>query len=215
MLPPLTRAVFRYGRMDVEWNDYFALNSEIIGELRTRAYERQWKMCFERRWYHIRLEDHSLLAFNYDALRPSYQFLDCPLSIPTLREYLDSQKLSMRDRHSPDVQDEYRQVIETAAPKTAVTPIRYDFDAGSYRCGVHPAGHIHIGLENEIRFGVRREMSPLGFVMMVVRQRYPENWELILESTLREGIPSHVRDALRRVTNQYFDNHDYCEMYLE
>ncbi len=94
------------------------------------------------------------------------------------------------------------------------TPIRYDLDNNSYKTGVHPAAHIHIGLDNHIRIGLERELTPLAFLLFVIRQMYPRNWENLLESSISKTLPKKLHVELPKIGNQFFGIHEKSDFYF-
>ena len=168
-------------------NKHFRLDNAAIRELRQCSYFDQWRLATENKWYHVRLEDHSLFLFDPDR-GPSYSYLQCPLDVISYRDYLDSMDLEFTRTNRVRYQREYEEVMSTAVLRAHVTPIRYDMDASAYATCLHPAAHIHVGLENEIRLAVRREMRPVAFFLFVMRQMYPSSWRCLLERQQRRRL---------------------------
>ena len=193
--------------------DHFVITPAMIGELRTLSYLDQWRTALAQGWYHVRLEDHSLFVFDENG--PSYSYLQCPLSLETMREFLHrtGRDYTVRDRR--EAQEEYEQVWETAALRTHVTPIRFDFDQPAYRSGTHPLAHVHIGLENSVRMGLRRVMSPVSFCLFVMRQMYPDCWHQLLDYSEQVQLPRICRADLPLVEQAYWGDRDQVEVYLE
>jgi hypothetical protein len=214
MLPAITCTVLRYAKLPNSLRENFTISSEIIQQLRERDYLNQWRLANGSQWFHVLLEDHAIFQFQASP-SASYQYLECPLDVPTYREFVLASGRPFRDRHQTDLQEEYSLVLETAPLKAHVTPIRYDFDQHAYRPGIHPAAHLHIGYGNEIRIGLRREMTPLAFLLFVVRQRYPANWESLLDSSIGSQLESFIRKTLPPIAAKYFCDYDSRELYLE
>ena len=113
-----------------------------------------------------------------------------------------------------EISEEYNDYLTTVGLRQHWTPIRYDYDPNSYRAGVHPAAHIHIGVDNEIRLGLRRELTPAAFFLFVLRQMYPSNWERLLAQPGGLRINKQVRNNLKQVDTHLFADFDDAEMYL-
>jgi hypothetical protein len=213
MLPNKARALLRAAAVRNDIREDFFVDREIIRRQREASYTDMWQLARGNKWYHIEFDDLSIFQFQ-NAPSPSYHFIDCPIDIPTLHDFLVSRGLNYRDRYNAAVAEEYQDVIETAPLKAHVCPIRYDYDANGYEEGIHPAAHIHIGLDNEIRLRMRREMSPLSFIYFVLRQRYPDNWRKVLTSPMHEGISHQLREGLPLVGAAYCRKLDICELEL-
>ncbi len=213
MIPPKTVALFRTAGLGCQTNAEFSVTPAIIRTQRELPYDKMWKAAYDNSWFHIQFDDLSLIQFQQTP-SPSYHFLECPLDVPTQRDLLASLGMDFRKRHDAAFLELYAEAVETASFRRNVTPIRYDRDFGSYRSGVHPAAHLHIGLDNDIRLGLPREMTPLAFILFVIRQKYPDNWERVLNSNLASSLQRNVRSSLIPLPGQYWQEADLCEMSL-
>lgn len=194
--------------------DHFKPTKEMVGQLRTLDYADQWRTALIEKWYHARLEDHSLLIFDDSEPHPSYSYLHCPLEIETMRDFLGRTGRDYNFRNIREAQEEYEQIFETSAYRANVTPIRYDIDMHGYLSGSHPLGHLHIGLGNSIRLGVRRVLSPVAFSLFVMRQMYPESWKRLLGYAAHCRLPHLCRTGLPLVGVEHWQANDEIEAYL-
>lgn len=176
-----------------------------VRTLRVLPYQEQWRMAWDNEWFHIRLDNHALVVFQA-VDQPSYQYLACPLDVPNRSEIVT-------DRLTGDADVEA--ALATAELKKHVYPIRYDWDPEGYRSGSHPLAHLHFGVDNNIRIGLARAMSPLAFLYFVLRQEFPENWTQLLSSNLGSKAQSVVRHSLTKIDAAYYQRLDQCELYLE
>jgi hypothetical protein len=208
--------IFRLARFPVVdyGNEHFVPSGAIVGHLRTLPYSEQWRVSLSERWYHARMDDHSLMVFDDSAGCPSYSFLHCPLTVETIRDFLSRKGLDYSARNIREAQEEYEQVFDTATFRPHVTPIRYDFDTRGYRCGTHPLAHLHIGLDNNVRLALRREMSPVSFSLFVMRQMYPHSWHNLLEHSTNCRLPHVCRAALPLIHDEYWTDFDAIEVHL-
>jgi hypothetical protein len=190
----------------------FVVTPEIVGDLRVLPYVERWKKALSSGWYHVRMADHSIFIFS-EGTKPSYTFLQSPLQVVTLSEYLDA--LGERDTPQSRAQhrEDYLQVIDTASLREYVTPIRFDYDAGSYRAGAHPAAHIHIGLDNEIRIATNK-MSAVSFLLFVMRQIYPLCWERLLSREKRDRLVRPIRSRETVLLPELWTELDRIELHL-
>src|SRR5262249_40204231 len=100
----------------------------------------------------------------------------------------------------------------TTDSKNVVTPIRYDCKASDYKEGRHPASHIHFGFGNEIRVGTRRVMNPISFLLMIVRQCYPDRWEALRRLQYASSWCRNVRENLDEIDVAYWNDADQLEL---
>jgi hypothetical protein len=208
------RPFLRYAKLKFELDQNgFEITPEIVRNVKEHSYRDQWLICRENRWFHLYMDDNCFFNFAINP-KPSYTFFDCPLQAVSLSAFREEFGLYDHGVHRSILEAEYQDYLATCPFRSSVTPIRYDHDPSSYRPGVHPTAHIHIGLENEIRLGVKRELTPLAFLLFVVRQKYPHNWEYLLQSNLVDRIERIVRDELTEIVAPLMTDMDRLELYL-
>lgn len=195
--------------------DYSRLN---VPALRKMAYSENWRTLLANSWLDFVLVDGSLLQFRYEIRRgveqPSFTFLHCPYEMLSYEQFL----VEIMNTSYAEVRDsqwhQYEQYADMASPRPFPTPLRYDFDPGAYRPGRHPASHIHVGIDNQVRFGVMKVMSPFSFTSLVLRQVYPDAWDKASShqnwATLRSGI----RHSLENVGTEHLNLRDEDELYF-
>lgn len=199
--------ISRYG------HDHFVLTADIVSELRAMSYINQWSASRQNEWFHIEMEDLSIFSFTEGATS-SYSYLQCPLDVPSYRSYLNQQGLEYSTQNRREQLENYQMLLETAGVKPHLTPIRYDLDPHGYRTGVHPLAHIHIGMDNSVRIGLRKKMTPLAFVLFVMRQAYPESWARLLQHREVENVEKKIRTECDDVDDDRWREHDRLELHL-
>lgn len=199
----------------LSWGDEnFTLTKPMVQSLREMSYQDQWRTSVENKWFHIQLENLSLLVFSTYGGYPSYSYIDRPIDVPSFREYISSKDDAYNYRTREIYAEDYQQVIATAGFRNCVSPIRYDYDPTGYRQGIHPIAHIHIGLDNQIRLATRREMTPTSFLLFVMRQLYPHCWSRLIEKRHLHKLARKVREDLIQVHDQYFTEIDFDSIFL-
>jgi hypothetical protein len=216
MAPELLRPYLRYAGIPVLRfaDEAFQFTPAMIFELRQLDYVSQWRKCLTNGWFHVLLEDQSMFSFSGQGANLSHSYMPCPLRIGSISEFVEELGIQPNTRTKQQFADDYQLAVETAELKTSITPLRYDLDRGAYRACVHPSAHLHIGLENEIRIALRREMSPLAFVLFVIRQVYPHAWEKLLEFRKQLFLERRIRDDLEEVANPHWMPDDEIQCYL-
>ena len=122
--------VERYGE------EHFSVTPAIIRELRELSYIDQWKKVRANSWFHVKLEDHSLIIFSENNKTSSFSYLHCPLAVPSFREFLADMKLDYSTQNRREFRDDYENVLDTAGLRPHVTPLRFDYDEVGYDSGV-------------------------------------------------------------------------------
>ncbi len=214
MLHPLTKQVLRYSRLkDFEVNEHFLMEQRYVAELRTLSYREQWMKAYRNRWFHVRFHNLALLNFQFFG-QPSFQYLACPLELPSYSEFVDQYFPGRTGAYQFEAASDYAELLDTSNWKDHVHPIRYDCDPNAYRAGSHPLAHIHMGVDNNVRIALRRYMSPLAFLYFIIRQEFPENWIHLNETNLGPRIESVVRESLEEISSEFFNEWDHREVYL-
>jgi hypothetical protein len=210
MLLDFVKNLAGYAKLQIcSKNEHFSGIQPIeIARIRQLTYLEQWQVARDERLYHICLDDQSLISFQDIAGKKSFSYMPCPLIVPSQSDFFKSQFPDLRPSHAKRYQDEYELALLTASPKNHVTPIRLDVDFNSYRCAVHPATHIHFGVDNEIRIATRRMWSPQAFFLFLIRHSYPRNWELLLERRGDLKIERWIRSDLPLLEPDYWGQGD-------
>lgn len=192
--------------------DHFVLSRDVVSELRSIGYVERWRMATDKGWFHVRLADHSLFLFAEGASY-SYSYMPCPLDVPTFADYLGGLGISDSPPNRKAYYPEYTQVLETASLRPNLTPIRFDYDPRGYKPGFHPAAHVHIGLDNEVRISAPK-MGVMSFVLFIMRHVYPDSWSNLLTRPSRENFSRSIRDAGAAIPAEFWSNLDEIELRL-
>jgi hypothetical protein len=193
-----------------------------------KSYRQVYEDCVREYSFDFRLIDQSLLLFlkngrTLDDGGLSFSYYECPVQVVPYKEFVGTQiGLTPFDedfeeavaQFGDDLRADYEQYVATTDSKNVVTPIRYDCKASDYKEGRHPASHVHFGFGNEIRVGTRRVMNPISFILMIVRQCYPDRWELLRRSQYASGWCRNVRESIDEVDNAYWNVGDQLEVAL-
>ena len=194
--------------------DHFAVTPQIIGALRELEYLDQWRRAVDERWFHVRLEDHSLFLYSDVPGAATYSFLHSPILVETWREFLTARGFDYSRRNREEHAEAYQIALETAALRKHICPIRFDQDPVGYRAGIHPLAHVHVGLDNQVRLGVRRQLSVESFTLFVMRHMYPACWERLLDGMDNSNLERVVRASLQAVPDDCWTSRDQVELHL-
>lgn len=213
----------------LEESQSFPDKSQGASSFRGMTYGKLYEKLIRDFIFDFRLVDQSLLLFvkggtnEHDGLL-GYSFYDSPSSVMSYRDFviaecideqesidIDGDVESWGDHLMPD----YEKYIESSSLKTVVTPLRYDYRAKDYRMGVHPASHFHFGFESDIRVAGRRVLTPVGFILFIIRQRYPSRWEKLRCHPRFHIWKKNVRADLKLVHSNYWTGGDEDELFLQ
>jgi hypothetical protein len=191
-------------------------NQVKAADFRGLSYVDVWKKCYDNRLFDFRLTDDSLIQFRttFDPIEISYAYYECPYDpMITLEQFMEQEQTSQAD--DPDDYDLLRQYeLLTRDIKDTVTPLRYDYAPLLYHEGLHPASHIHFGHKNHIRIATERILKPLSFILFIVRQCYPNQWQTVTQMSSAELLCRNISMNLSMIDGIYRHPLDNWEMIL-
>jgi len=127
--------------------------------------------------FDILLDDGSVLFFRRDPSDKtllSYGYLEFPYVGISYKAFVAEMGGEVGE---VDLSEEYEDYRAQLPLRTHVTPIRYDWSPTLYREGAHPASHLHLGHESEMRLAVDALLTPVQFILFVLRHFYVDVWE--------------------------------------
>lgn len=217
MILDFVQPICRYGKIKVAIaNEHHAgIKHGDVGQLRRLSYIEQWQHIRSENLYHLLLDDQSIVSFQDIAGKASYSYLPCPLEIPSKSDFI-LQHFPDRDqrRAISDIDEQYNLAVDSADLRNHITPIRYDIDCGSYRENIHPAAHLHFGINNNIRLATKKILNPKAFFLLVIRQAFPENWSNILQYSENLKLERSIRSELLEVETKYWTPKDNIQHFL-
>lgn len=140
------------------------------------------------------LVDESYFQFTFliskDNVLPNirYSFYQNPSYYKTYEEYIEQLRAEgiIESESVEEVGgvflEEYDQFLVEAQLNSASTTIRYDVDPENYTPLVHSVSHFHIGHNNDIRIPCNMILSPVKFVLFVLKHIYYYQWKGFIES---------------------------------
>jgi hypothetical protein len=86
------------------------------------------------------------------------------------------------------IEESYEQRKNEQKMNGGASYIRYDTDRMGYKPNIHSYSHFHFGLNNQIRIPCSLILTPVSFVLFVIKQIYPAKWG----KALRNGTLSNL-----------------------
>jgi hypothetical protein len=180
------------------------------------TYVETWELIYKEQYFHFRLVDDSLLQFRVDSYKPlcvHYAYYECPYEPRiNINEFEKTHTLNDEYDEVNLIQDYENYLLATQ--KDIVTPIRYDLDPKLYKPCLHPASHIHFGHNNNIRIAARKILNPLSFLLLIIRQVYPDTWNILVALKKSDEICRNIRGTLIDVEKHYWNSLDERQLYL-
>lgn len=157
---------------------------------RSEDYQRIYNSLGDLCDYDIILKDNSYFQMCFEGGESRLVFIQCPTEYVSFKEFLKCVFNTKIDDDfakycREDYDNDYNQFLSEQKINTGAVYMRYDVD-GKGREGnenIHAYTHLHVGLNNNIRIPIGVHITPLVFVMFVVRHVYYDIWA----SAVRKG----------------------------
>ena len=107
------------------------------------------------------------------------------------------------------------QALSEAPQKDTFVLIRYDYSEREYSSGVHSVSHFHFGHSNSIRIPSSVIISPLLFILFVLKQVYSDLWKSLIEESNFHRIYKSSKSKCQNIRMCFFDEFDKKELYLK
>jgi hypothetical protein len=192
-------------------NYWPAVDSATTDLLRSSTtYIEVYSRYINRQAYDFLLDDGSFFFFRRNLGDPtilSYGFFESPYHGVSYTQFASD--IGDRD----DAWQAYEEYCAQLPTQSHVLPVRYDWSPALYREGAHPAAHLHMGYESDMRLAVDAMLLPLQFVLFVIRHFYVTTWETTA-SRLNEVARAAGSISDSAVVPQYRQERDHLELRL-
>lgn len=141
--------------------------------------------------FDILLKDQSFLQFqfteNEGVIDLRYSYFQNPVEFVDYETYVKEQILIYKMQESVEevgmlLEQEYNQFLNEQELNSNFTTIRYDVDYPNYKPLIHSVSHLHIGHNNHLRVPLDKIISPVKFVLFVIKHAYYYDWKDKIES---------------------------------
>jgi hypothetical protein len=172
-----------------------------------------YKSILENNDFSFLLHDQSIIQIEKKDGYFRYSYYNVPFIFPTYDEYLESQGYKFSDV-GYDIREEYNQKLRESELKRYPVYIRYDYSEEVYKEMCHSISHLHIGPDNSIRISSSKMLTPLAFLMIVLKNAYYDVWLEIVDTPELFVFFENIKDGCLNVPMEYFSNADKKELYL-
>ena len=195
------------------------ISEEFIRVARVKDFFNAYLTAVNKHDYHFLLFDESFLQFEYngnptDNVTLRYAYYQFPYDFPTYKEYLMEKGLSFNEV-GYGYKYVYEQALSEAPQKDTFVLIRYDYSEREYSSGVHSVSHFHFGHSNSIRIPSSVIISPLLFILFVLKQVYSDLWKSLIEESNFHRIYKSSKSKCQNIRMCFFDEFDKKELYLK
>ncbi|WP_094607176.1 hypothetical protein SPSIL_058190 [Sporomusa silvacetica DSM 10669] len=200
---------------------YSKFSEEFIKMSQDGEYEKIYQSAMKNADYDFVLKDDSFFQLSCDTISGSddtiyirYAYYPNPRYYCSYEQFLKTHGLSYEECDDSFL-IYYEQEIAEARLKSAVTPIRYEYDLHKYVPEIHPISHLHIGHEEDMRIALSKIMIPQKFVSFVIRAFYYKKWKNAMQANdLYKEICRNAKHKCSLVPKDFFHN-EKMFLYLE
>ena len=190
---------------EVNLHRNYAYSPECSDYSRNTNYRTIYQSLVDFRDYDIQLFDESLLQMSFTNGDCRMLFIQNPMNylsfIDFISEITDISELNNEDLGALQFsfEQEYEQSKDEMDLNTSAVYIRYDVDSNgrANNENIHAYTHFHIDINNKIRIPVGVYLTPLAFILFIIRHVYYDTWVKL------------VRDDY--LSNKYLDFKKQCE----
>ena len=195
------------------------ISGEFVRVAREKDFFNAYLTALKNHDYHFLLFDESFLQLEYtrnstDNVTLRYAYYQFPYDFPTYKEYLMEKGLSFNEM-GYGYKYEYEQALSEAPQKDTFVLIRYDYSEREYSSGVHSVSHFHFGHSNSIRIPSSVVITPLLFILFVLKQVYSDLWKSLIEESNFHRVYKSSKSKCRNIGMHFFDDLDKKELYLK
>lgn len=195
------------------------ISGEFIRVAREKDFFYAYLTAVNNHDYHFLLFDESFFQFEYnwnptDNVTLRYAYYQFPYDFPTYKEYLMERGLSFNEM-GYGYKYVYEQALSEAPKKDTFVLIRYDYSEREYSSGVHSVSHFHFGHSNSIRIPSSVIITPLLFILFVLKQVYSDLWKSLIEESNFHRIYKSSKSKCQNIRICFFDDLDKNELYLK
>lgn len=173
--------------------------------------------------YDIILKDDSFFQFEERLERMSdgkkttitrFAYFENPYNIISYEEYLSSIGFDLTEA-GDEFKTDYEQAMSEKGLKDEFFSLRYDCSEATYKTGIHPYSHFHVGFRESYSIPINKHISPLAFVNFVVKSRFYDLWssKMDTDEEFRKSYYSCKKELIK-VHSNFFKHHDVNELFL-
>lgn len=161
------------------------LNEDGVSDLFKKStqkdnYWQVYRTGLENYDYDFLLTDQSYFQFEFsqgkEGMEARYAFFQNPLNFVSYDDFLVYFGITVEEAEEVDLIAEYEQFLNEQSLNNQYTVMRYDYDQKGYRPLIHAVSHFHIGFNNNVRIPLNKVISPLRFLLFVLKHVYLNEW---------------------------------------
>lgn len=199
--------------LNVKKTAFNKFSKEFIHVSLKSEYRKVYMMGIEQNEYDILLNDNAYFQFSSEPNKARFAFYPNPDPIKNYREFLSKFQLDYNKAGDIFMEDFHQYLAENTCDELAC-PVRYDYDESLHDALIHPTSHIHIGIDNKIRLACKVELTPLAFVIIIMKNFYLDYWnKMLFDSNMRDTVLS-VKKSCDEIKKELFSEEEKEYFYI-
>lgn len=200
--------------------NFSKFSPEFVKVFQKDDYTLIYKTAMEKHDYDFILKDDSFFQFTYkdgDVEILRFCYYENPYKYLSYVDFLQTELDTSYEECGDDLLKDYQQYVSEAKIKDGVFPFRYDFDGelGNYKELLHPGSHIHIGHNNDIRLPTKQLLTPFGFSIFVLRNKYPYEYDQALKDSTIKSLILKEKSSFCEYNQELFSTLDETQLYFK
>ena len=211
------RLLKKYELLKNSNNSKKQISKSFFNICREEDYIKTYYSALKSNDYHLLLFDDSFFQFELSEFDKKpllrYSFYQTPHDFLPYEEYLKSNDLKF-NKVGYEYQDEYEQMLTEAPIRETFHSIRYDYSEKEYKTGIHSVSHFHIGFRSSIRITSSICITPLLFVIFIVKNVYSNKWPSLIKNEDFIKKYKKIKDKCENIEEPFFQELDKIELHL-
>lgn len=172
--------------------------------------------------YELLLDDDSIFQFSKDGDKLRYAFIQSQSAYFSFTDFLlelfDEEDIPIDEQVLEEMKVDYAEDYEQRRDEQKINVgamyIRYDVDRNGYRPNLHSYAHIHIGLNNSFRLPSAIILTPLSFVLFVIRHVYISRWEIAINENIINEHIFQFKKMCKNIPEELWQMSEQRELYV-
>ena len=194
---------------------YYGYSQKSI-ECSRSDYKTRYQSLIDNIDYDILLYDDSILQMNIRNGECRLLYIQVPTYYVTFEEYMVAVDLCGYDKSDAYrlFSDDYAQFLIEQSINSGAVYMRYDVSENERKENIHAYTHLHIGIDNNIRIPVGMHLTPLAFVLFVIRHVYYDKWKSLMKE--KEYVKKYLnfKDGCESLPSELWSEEEKKSLYL-
>ncbi len=172
--------------------------------------------------YELLLDDDSIFQFSKEGEKLRYAFIQSQSSYFSFMDFLleifEEDEIPLDEQIIEELKVDYAEDYEQRRDEQKINIgamyVRYDVDRKGYRPNLHSYSHLHIGLNNTFRLPSSIILTPLTFVLFIIKHVYIARWEIAINENIIDSQVFQFKKICRNIPEELWQSQEQRELYI-